>query len=153
MLEEVKELIRASSPSTKIYVGCDSRQLRDYTLFVTVVVIHYDGNKGARVVPFSERVPKIQSRHWRLVQETHYSTGLALELRDVVGSRELLVHLDYNPSDKHKSNGVVKEAIGYVLGQGLQYKLKPDAWAATSAADWLGRHNMKFKNIESRLEA
>lgn len=143
-VQEIAEYIRETSLSTKVYVGCDSRQMGKNTLFVTVVVVHLEGSKGAKVFPFSERVPRINSTRWRLIQEAHYATYKALELKDLIGERELIVHLDYHPSDAHRSNAVVKEAVGFVLGQGLEYELKPHAHAATSAADWLGRHNVRF---------
>lgn len=144
-MEEVIKFIQGTSKDTKVYVGCDSRQMGRNTLFVTVIVVHLDGNKGAKVFPFSDRVPRINSTRWRLIQEAHYATYKALELKDYIEGRELIVHLDYHPSDAHRSNAVVKEAVGFVLGQGLEYKLKPEAHAATSAADFLGRHNVKFK--------
>lgn len=143
-MENVRECIKNSSPSSKVYVGCDSRQMGKVTLYVTVVVVHHDGNKGAKVFPFYDRVPRINSTRYRLIQEAYYSTYKALELQDVIGERYLSVHLDYHPEDKHRSNAVVKEAIGFVLGQGLEYELKPNAHAATSAADWLGRHGVQF---------
>jgi predicted RNase H-related nuclease YkuK (DUF458 family) len=144
--EHVINYIKATSRQTKIYVGCDSRQSGKNTTFVTVVVVHHDGNKGAKVFPFIETVPRIKSLKWRLIQETHYATYKALEIKEAVGDREFYVHLDYHPSDKHKSNTVVKEAIGFVVGQGLEYELKPYAHAASSAADYLGRHGGVFRH-------
>lgn len=143
-MELVREYIRNSSQSSKIYVGCDSRQTGRTTLYVTVVVVHHDGNKGAKVFPFYDRVPRINSTKYRLIQEAYYATYKALELQDTIGDRYLSVHLDYHPEDKHRSNAVVKEAIGFVLGQGLDYELKPHAHAASSAADYLGRHGVRF---------
>lgn len=143
-METVREYIKNSSRSSKIYVGCDSRQMGHTTLYVTVVVVHLEGNKGAKVFPFYEKVPRINSTRYRLIQEAYYATYKALELQDVIGDRYLSVHLDYHPEDKHRSNAVVKEAIGFVLGQGLEYELKPHAHAASSAADWLGRHGVHF---------
>jgi predicted RNase H-related nuclease YkuK (DUF458 family) len=144
-MDEVLEYIKNTSPNTDIFVGCDSKQSGKHTIFVTVVVAHIDGNKGGKVFHFIDRVPRIKSLKWRLLQETHYSTGKALEILPSVGDRKLEVHLDYHPSDKNKSNMVVKEAIGYVIGQGLEYQLKPYAHAASSAADFLGRHGGRFK--------
>lgn len=139
-MEEVLQFINKSPTTSKIYVGCDSRQAGRNTLFVTVIVVHIEGNKGGKVFYFKEYVPRISSTRWRLIQETHYATGKALEIKDYIGDRELVVHLDYHPSDQHRSNSVVKEAVGYVLGQGLQYALKPEAVASSCAADFLGRH-------------
>lgn len=143
--EQVMEYIKSTSPQTKIYVGCDSRQSGKNTIFVTVVVVHFDGNKGAKVFPFITTVPRIHQIKWRLIQETHYATYKALEIKEAVGDREFSVHLDYHPSDQHKSNAVVKEAVGFVIGQGLAYELKPYAHAASSAADYLGRHGGHFR--------
>lgn len=145
-LEEVIDYINNSSISSKIYVGCDSRQTGKTTTFVTVVVVHLDGNKGGKCFSFLDVVPRIKSLKWRLIQEAHYSTYRALELKDRIGEREIEVHLDYHPSDKHKSNSVVKEAVGFVIGQGLNYQLKPLAHAATSAGDFLGRHGGRFRS-------
>lgn len=145
-IEFVREYIRNCSQNSKIYVGCDSRQSGKNTTFVTVVVVHHDGNKGAKVFPFVETVPRIKSLKWRLIQEAHYATYKALEIKEDVGVREFYVHLDYHSSDKHKSNTVVKEAVGFVIGQGLSYELKPNAHAASSAADYLGRNGGVFKH-------
>lgn len=138
--EEVQQYIKNSPKSSKVYVGCDSRQTGDSTLFVTAVVVHIEGNKGGKVFYFREKVPRISSNRWRLIQETHYATMKALELMESIGDREICVHLDYHPSEQHRSNSVVREAIGFVKGQGLDYALKPMAFAASSAADFLGRH-------------
>lgn len=151
-IEEVMEYIKNTSDNTNVYVGCDSRNSRGHTLFVTVIVVHHEGHKGAKVFPFAEKVPRIHSMRWRLIQEAYYATYKALEIQEAVGNRKLVVHLDYHPSDKHKSNNVVKEAVGFVIGQGLDYELKPAAFAASSAADYLGRHGLKF-NTPPRVEA
>jgi len=144
MVNAAREYIKGSSHSSKVYIGCDSRNLkshgRPYTLYVTVIVVHLDGHNGAKVFPFFEKVPRISSMRQRLGQEVYYSIGKYNEVSDVIGDREIFIHLDYHPSDKHKSNQVVKEAVGAVLGMGLNYKLKPDSYAASCAADWLGRH-------------
>jgi len=109
-------------------------------LYVTVIAVHLEGNKGAKVFPFFDRVPRIASMRQRLAQEVYYSLGKYNEIADVIGNRDFYIDLDYHPSDQHKSNQVVKEAVGVVRGMGLQYRLKPESYAATCAADWLGRH-------------
>ena len=143
-IEQVREYIRASSDKSKVYIGCDSRNIsrgnRRYTIYVTAIVIHLDGHKGAKVFAFEEKVPQIRSMRQRLAQEVYYAIGKYDELKDAIGNREFSIHLDYHPSEVHKSNQVVKEAVGAVKGMGLPYELKPASYAATCAADWLGRH-------------
>lgn len=144
-LEEVREYIKNSPKESKVYIGCDSRNNRNSTLYVTAVVVHHEGNRGAKVFAFSDSVPRIRSMRQRLDQEVYYALEKAIELKEAVGDRHLEIHLDYHPSEKHKSNRSVSNSIGAVIGSNFEYALKPDAHAASSAADYLGRHNVQFR--------
>jgi predicted RNase H-related nuclease YkuK (DUF458 family) len=145
-LEEVKTFIKNTSLNTKVYVGCDSRNTKEKTLYVTAIVVHLDGNRGAKVFAFQESVPRIRSMKQRLDQEVYYALEKAIEIRDTVGDRELQIHLDYHPSEKYKSNRSVSNSVGAVVGSNFKYALKPNAHAASSAADYLGRNNVQFKS-------
>ena len=53
-IEEVREFIRNSSETSKIYIGADSECYRNkdkiwYADYTVAVVIHKDGNKGGKV--------------------------------------------------------------------------------------------------------
>lgn len=139
-LEELKEFISNSSDDTAVYVGCDSKRYKKRgkrkVVYVTVVVVHYDGCKGARVF----RQIKIDDDHGqiqtRLLQEVWCAVEMALEISPAVGDREFQVHLDLNPNPEHKSSVVVKQATGMVLGMlGFQPKLKPESMASSACAD------------------
>ncbi|MGB9873456.1 MAG: ribonuclease H-like YkuK family protein, partial [Hydrogenobacter sp.] len=67
-VEEVKEFIKNTSENTAIYVGCDSRQVREKTVFVTVVVVHIDGCRGAKIFWRVEKVNRIRSLRQRLME-------------------------------------------------------------------------------------
>ncbi len=136
-IEEVREFIRNSSEDSAVYVGCDSRQIRGKTVFVTVVVIHINSSHGARIFWRIERVRRITSIRQRLLEEVNRAVYIAMMLADVVGDRPFEVHLDINPSPDHRSSVIVKEAVGYVLAQGLKPVLKPDAIAASAVADFI----------------
>ena len=135
-IEEVREFIRNSSEESAIYVGCDSRQIRDSTVFVTVVVVHINSNHGAKIFWQVDRVRRINSIRQRLLEEVNRAVYTALMIADVVGERPFEVHLDINPNPDHRSSVILKEAVGYVLAQGLKPVLKPDAIAATAVADF-----------------
>ncbi|NPA41972.1 MAG: hypothetical protein GXO18_06835 [Aquificae bacterium] len=135
-IEEVREFIRNSSEDSAIYVGCDSRQFRNKTIFVTVVVVHINSNHGAKIFWQVDRVKRIRSIRQRLMEEVNRAVFTALMIADVVGNRPFEVHLDINPNPDHRSSMIVKEAVGYVLAQGLKPVLKPDAIAATAVADF-----------------
>ncbi len=135
-IEEVREFIKSSSEDSAVYVGCDSRQFRDRTVFVTVVVVHINSNHGARIFWKVEKVKRISSIRQRLLEEVSRAVYTALMIADVVGDRPFEVHLDINPNPDHRSSMILKEAVGYVLAQGLTPVLKPDAIAASAVADF-----------------
>jgi len=56
-----------------------------------------------------------------------------LDLYDI----KLEIHADINPDVKFDSNKALSEAVGYMLGMGYDFKVKPDAWAASKGADKL----------------
>ena len=141
-VEEVREAILNSSPKSKVYVGCDSKRgKKGKVRFATVVILHIDGKHGGRLFSLVEeeqyyddpKKPKM-----RLLAEAYKAVGVANDIMEAVGDRDFELHLDLNTNPKHRSNLAVKEALGYVLGMlGLDAKLKPEAFAASSAGDRL----------------
>jgi predicted RNase H-related nuclease YkuK (DUF458 family) len=146
MTEAAQFAVMDSSPSSAIYIGCDSlRRKRGEGKFVAiysvVVIIHIDGKHGAKMFHFTETVPDYGSMKMRLLTEVDYTRRVAAEILDVSGDRHIEIHLDLNTDPKHKSNVAVKEAVGYIFGSfGFEPKLKPNAPAATCAADHIVRH-------------
>jgi predicted RNase H-related nuclease YkuK (DUF458 family) len=46
---------------------------------------------------------------------------------------------------KWESNKALQQAIGYILGMGYQFKIKPDAYAASSGlTDFVKKKNIKM---------
>ncbi len=136
---ELREYIKSTSEDTAIYVGCDSRQTPYHTVFVTVVVVHIDSSRGARIFWKVEKTKRIDSLRHRLMGEVDRAVYTALMISDVVGDRPFEVHLDINPNPRHDSSIVVREAIGYVLAQGLKPVVKPNSIAASTVADYISR--------------
>ncbi len=135
--EKIKSFIRSTSKHTSIYVGCDSRQTAGSTLFVIVIVVHIDSNRGAKVFFEVRKERKITSLRERLMREVDYAVLTALNIVDAVENRPFEVHLDINPDENFRSSIVVKEAIGYVKAQGLKPVLKPYSIAAYAVADYI----------------
>ena len=143
---EVRDFINAQSLETKVYIGGDSRRFREggiwkaeYTL---AVVVHIDGNHGCKI--FGESSVEIdydQKRErpsMRLMMEVYKISDLYLKLHEVLEDREVAVHLDINPNELHGSSCVVQQAIGYIRGVcNVVPLVKPNAWAASYAADRL----------------
>jgi uncharacterized protein len=145
-IQEVKQYIEAQGPGTKIYIGADSERVRrngvwyaDYTL---AVVIHINGRHGCKI--FGEVQTEIDydfkaSRpSLRLMNEVYKVADLYQKLADVIGDREVQIHLDINPSEVHNSSIVIQQAVGYIRGVcNVEPKVKPQAFAASYAADRL----------------
>ena len=143
-LEEISRFIRKQSPSTKIYIGCDSQRYRKnniwYADYILVIVIHIDGKHGCKI--FGEVITerdfdlKVSKPTFRLMNEVYKISELYLKLQEVLFDKEVEVHLDLNPEDNHVSNIVLSQAIGYIKGTCNVIPLvKPKAFAASYAAD------------------
>ena len=143
-IEVVKSFIQAQSAQTRIYIGVDSERIREnnvwYAVYTAAVVVHIDGKHGCRL--FGEVT---RERDWdqradrpntRLMTEVYKVSELYLRLADVLEHRLVEVHLDINSADQHASSNVVAQAIGYIRGTcNVVPKIKPEAFAATNAAD------------------
>jgi predicted RNase H-related nuclease YkuK (DUF458 family) len=148
MLDEAIEAIRASSKESSVYIGCDSIRFKKdgiwYARYSTVVVLHIDSKKGARLFHHSETIPDYGAMKQRLLTEVAYAVTAALGVVEAAGDRYMEVHLDLNKSPKHKSYVAVQEALGYVRGSlpGVEAKIKPHSWAATHASDHAVRNKL-----------
>jgi len=146
-LEEVRDFIRNTSDTTKIYIGADSERYchkdgkwrADYTV---AIVIHYEGSRGCKVfgqvtseLDFDKRKDRPS---YRLMNEVYRAAQMYLDLIDAIGDRHCEVHLDINPDEMHGSSCVIQQATGYIRGLcGFTPQVKPEAFAASYAADRL----------------
>jgi predicted RNase H-related nuclease YkuK (DUF458 family) len=147
----VAEFIRAQTPETKIYLGCDSERLRIdgawHADYVLAIVVHINGNNGCKIFGevHRERVwdQKVSKPAMRLMTEVYKTSELYLKLADVLEGRDVEVHLDINPDEHYGSSCVVQQAIGYIKGTcNVIPFVKPNAWAASYAAD-------RFKSLRA----
>ena len=142
-LEEIKDFISNTSEDTKIYIGTDSqRKRKGKTRYASVVIIHYDGNKGSKVfgtIDVEKDVREKLSRPFNIMMtETYKTCDLYKELEEIIGLRHCEVHLDVSPDKKFGSNVALSSAVGYVQGViGVTPITKPasDSFAASCCAD------------------
>jgi predicted RNase H-related nuclease YkuK (DUF458 family) len=137
LLSYVK-IILEKYPETKIHVGCDSQSYSTKTNYVTTVVFRYD-KRGAHVIYRKETVPKVKDMWTKLWGELQRSIDIAGYLRIEGGINIHQIDLDYNNNPKHKSNMIVKTAIGYMESLGYNYAIKPETLIAISVANELCR--------------
>ena len=147
-IAEVTRFIAEQSPETKIYLGADSERYRrngkwyaDYTL---AIVVHIDGCHGCKI--FGEVQTEIdfdakaEKPSMRLMTEVYKVAELYHKLvdADVIGEKEVQIHLDINPKECYNSSIVIQQAVGYIKGMcNVVPMVKPNAFAASYAADRL----------------
>lgn len=145
-IQEVKQFIEAQSPETKIYIGADSERYRrddkwyaDYTL---AVVVHIDGRHGCKIFGEVQTELDYDAKNsrpsMRLMNEVYKVAELYQRLVDVIGDKEVQIHLDINPDEHFNSSIVIQQAVGYIKGMcNVVPMVKPKAFAASYAADRL----------------
>lgn len=125
-------------PEDKIYIGTDSQNQRDKSIFGIVIVFHKN-NKGGHVIYGKLILPRYKERLIRLWKEVE----LSLELAKYMMEQEICIpdeiHLDLNPDPKFNSNKILAEAVGWLEAEGFDVKYKPDASVASYAADAICR--------------
>jgi predicted RNase H-related nuclease YkuK (DUF458 family) len=146
-IDEVRDFIQNTSDLTCIYIGADSERYRGkdnhwYADYTVAVVIHIDGSRGCKVFGQVSTERDYDKRHdrpaYRLMNEVYKASAMYLELYEAIGDRHSEVHLDINPDELHGSSCVIQQATGYIRGMcGFAPKVKPDAFAASYAADRL----------------
>ena len=145
-IDEVKEYIQRTSPSSSVYIGADSERYRRgddwYADYTVAIVIHIDGSRGCKVFGQISSERDYDKRHdrpaFRLMNEVYKASQMYLNLYEAIGDRHCEVHLDINPDEMHGSSCVIQQATGYIRGMcGFTPKVKPEAFAASYAADRL----------------
>ena len=145
-INEVKAFIDAQGPDTKVYIGADSERYKrmgkwyaDYTL---AIVIHINGCNGCKI--FGEIQTELDYDYkssrpsLRLMNEVYKVADLYTKLVDVIGDKEVQIHLDINPQEQYNSSIVIQQAVGYIKGVcNITPMVKPKAFAASYAADRL----------------
>lgn len=149
-MEEAIDILKTTTDEDMIYVGCDSKNRKKTTTFAKVIVIHYSGAKGCRILALEPSIePKYANRDTRLLTEVYYSCeiGRTLVEAGAVDLKRMEIHMDLNPDTRHKSNKVVNQAFGYTKSYGFHGVIKPDAIAASSASDYITRRTHKLFGI------
>jgi len=142
MWSNAREEIMKSSKESSIYIGCDSlrNSSKNTADFSTVIILHMNSKNGCKVFHNKVTIPDFGQMRPRLLMEVQYALEAFYAIEDIVGDRRLEIHLDVNPDPRHASNVVTSEALGWVRGLGLEARIKPHSFAATSAADHCVRH-------------
>jgi predicted RNase H-related nuclease YkuK (DUF458 family) len=133
----------------KVAVGTDSQGYNSSYKFATVIVImrqeflsrNNSIGRGAMIVAKTFYNNKLKKNRTGVKErmlfevsksiEVAYGISPLLDLYDI----PLEVHADINPDVRWESHKALSEAVGYILGMGYEFRVKPNAWASSSVAD------------------
>ena len=136
LLKLTRDYVRAGS---KIFIGSDSFISREKVCFASAVCLH-GGEYGGRYFFFKDFLPKPQYFQLvtRITEETRRSVEIACLFMNEYGinPQNIELHLDVSPFGTNNGTSKYSDMLkGYVQGFGVDYRLKPDAWASQTIAD------------------
>lgn len=156
-LEKLFDEQLAKNYMFKVSIGTDSQKIsKTLYKFATVILITSTEDLGGGVIwgrggmivsatythDFMKKEMDGKKRdkelvNERMVFEVGKSIEVATQIAELLDLYEIKmeIHADINPDPKHESNKALQSAVGYILGMGYDFKIKPDAWAASTAAD------------------
>lgn len=137
--EEIDQVLAretASGHELKVCIGTDSQVKGSTTEFATVIVFLRKGKGGFMYIQQSETRQKMKIRE-RMLVEVSKTIEVAYNLCDTISRHNIALelHVDINTNPGFKSNDALKEAMGYIMGMGFAFKMKPDAFASSSCAN------------------
>ncbi|MBL7811021.1 MAG: hypothetical protein JNL57_02260 [Bacteroidetes bacterium] len=120
----------------KICIGTDSQWHAALVEFATAIVFLRE-KRGGFLLVRKEVLSYKGGLKQRMLDEVSRSIEIAYQLCPMLERYDIPmeVHADINQDPHFMSNVALKEAMGYILGMGFQFKAKPDAFASSSCAN------------------
>jgi predicted RNase H-related nuclease YkuK (DUF458 family) len=137
--DEVRRVIvceKEAGHQLKVCIGTDSQVKGKETEFATVIVFIRKG-KGGFMYICNEVSRQKMSIKQRMLIEVGKSIEVAFALCNLftLYGVDMEVHADINTNPNFKSNDALKEAMGYIMGMGFEFRAKPHAFASSSCAN------------------
>lgn len=139
MVDDIRQLAdRYPRDRFRIIIGTDSQPhpgSRRVT-FVTAVIVHHVG-KGARYYIHREHQSHMYSLRQRMFAEAAYSLQVGGLLTERLGSLgdswRPEVHVDVG--ERGATRQLIREIVAWIMANGYEAHIKPDAFAASKVAD------------------
>lgn len=137
--DAVEEIIKRETylgNKLKVYIGTDSQVKRGIVEFATVIVFLRE-HKGGFMFINRDKITRRLSIKERMLTEVQKSIDVAYQLCPLLDQYhiDLEVHADINTNPSFESNIALKEAMGYIMGMGFQFRAKPESFASTNCAN------------------
>ena len=121
-----------------VYIGTDSQAVQQKYVFATAICLHHPIMRDG-VCYFWRKKRQPRGNFHNLTQRMLAEATLTLEaaqfVREALPKAEIEVHFDIASDENYASNRSVGVVTSYAKGFGFNYKIKPESWAASGAAD------------------
>jgi len=152
LIEYLESLIKEElelKHKLQVSVGTDSQKNSRGYKFATVILITVREDigggvtvgRGGKIISATYNINVFgkdkEGVNERMLTEVSKSIEVAYEiapLLDLYGIK-MEIHADINPDPKWESSKSLSQAVGYILGMGYEFKVKPSAWAASYCGD------------------
>ena len=132
-----------------VSVGTDSQRDGKSYKFATVILITVKEDlgggvivgRGGKIIASTYNIKTHQKSkegvNERMLTEVGKSIEIAYEINPLLEKYgiKMEIHADINPDPKWESNKALSNAIGWILGMGYDFKVKPNAFAASYVGD------------------
>lgn len=132
----------------KFVIGTDSQKKRKGVNFSTVILLEIKSlwedkddiievGRGAMALYRNTFMNRRFTLNEKMIREVQMTVELAYELLPLIDELgcSLELHADINSDPMAKSHSALNTAVGWLSGPGCEWKVKPDAYAATHTAD------------------
>lgn len=129
----------SSDPSYKIIIGTDSQNT--YKTKMVIVVCVLKEGKGGNFFYHIDYLKKIKDLNTKIYTETELSLSLARELNQLLHEKgvraNVEIHVDIGR--KGKTKDLIQSILGWVNSEGLECKIKPYSFVASTIADKISK--------------
>jgi len=148
-LENLIKDVKSLGHDLQVSVGTDSqRNGRGYKA-ATVILIHTSEDlgggtnvgRGGKMIQAEYPLPVYQKGKEGVNERMIAEVGKSIEVATLIAplldeyNIKLEIHADINPNPKWESNKALSAAVGWILGSGYGFKIKPESFAASNCGD------------------
>jgi len=136
-LDIVKEIKDHSQNEGKVYIGCDSQLHASTCTFVTAICLHGGLKKTSKYFFRKESETKYDkcALRSRIDAEVSRAIDIFMYVSENINDLDIEIHIDIGSTEKSKTRGFVESITGWVKAMGVDFQIKPNAWASASVAD------------------
>lgn len=143
IIDYIVDLVRTEREkgyNVSVAIGTDAQRRGKKHKFVTVIGVVSEG-KGGKIIYTSAYDKGKISMNDKLLSEVYRSMDVAFMLKPKMEDMgiKMEIHVDINSNPNHPSNKVLSQSVGYILGMGYDYKVKPDAYISSYCADRISK--------------